>query len=85
MSLAQLHQQVQSQFPVNTTLINISYHVRHFFSGELSDRSNREMNALKLLTAMSKLRVDFGLTQDDILDMSDRDGVLLALHLFQVP
>lgn len=42
------------------------------------------MNASKLLTAMDKLRMDFGLTVDDVLDISDRDGVLLALHLFQV-
>lgn len=52
--------------------------------GELSDRSNRELNVSKLLTAMSTLRMDFGLTEDGVLDISDRDGVLLALHLFQV-
>lgn len=33
---------------------------------------------------MTKLRIDFGLSADDVLDISDRDGVLLALHLFQV-
>lgn len=38
----------------------------------------------KLLTAMAKLKMDFGLGVDDVLDLSDRDGVLLALHLFQV-
>lgn len=38
----------------------------------------------KVLTAMGKLKMDFGLTVDDVLDLSDRDGVLLALHLFQV-
>lgn len=53
-------------------------------TGELSDRSNRELNVSKLLTAMSTLRMDFGLTEDGVLDISDRDGVLLALHLFQV-
>lgn len=52
--------------------------------GELSDQSNRELNASKLLTAMGKLKMDFGLEVDDILELSDRDGVLLALHLFQV-
>ncbi|CAM9742155.1 unnamed protein product, partial [Ectocarpus fasciculatus] len=52
-------------------------------TGELSDLSNRELNASKLLTAMGKLKMDYGLGVDDILDLSDRDGVLLALHLFQ--
>lgn len=52
--------------------------------GELSDQSNRELNVSKLLTAMAKLKMDFGLMVDDVLDLSDRDGVLLALHLFQV-
>lgn len=33
---------------------------------------------------MAKLKMDFGLTVDGVLDLSDRDGVLLALHLFQV-
>lgn len=33
---------------------------------------------------MTKLKMDFGLGVDDVLDLSDRDGVLLALHLFQV-
>lgn len=33
---------------------------------------------------MVKLKMDFGLSVDDMLDLSDRDGVLLALHLFQV-
>lgn len=57
---------------------------KHVATGELSDQSNREANVSKLLTAMSKLRMDFGLTVDDMLEISDRDGVLLALHLFQV-
>eukprot|EP00903_Cladosiphon_okamuranus_P009303 g8875.t1 len=52
-------------------------------TGELSDLSNRELNVSKLLTAMAKLKMDFGLGADDVLDLSDRDGVLLALHLFQ--
>lgn len=52
--------------------------------GELSDQSNRELNVSKLLTAMAKLKMDFGLGVDDVLELSDRDGVLLALHLFQV-
>lgn len=55
-----------------------------FNTGELSDQSNRELNVSKLLTAMANLRMDFGLTADDVLEISDRDGVLLALHLFQV-
>lgn len=52
--------------------------------GELSDQSNRQLNASKLLTAMANLRIDFGLTTEDVLEISNRDGVLLALHLFQV-
>lgn len=55
-----------------------------FKKGELSDLSNREQNASKLLTAMSALKMDFGITTEDVLNISDRDGVLLALHLFQV-
>lgn len=45
--------------------------------------SNREQNASKLLTAMASLKMDFGITREDVLNISDRDGVLLALHLFQ--
>lgn len=55
-----------------------------FEKGELSDLSNREQNASKLLTAMGTLKMDFGITTEDVLKISDRDGVLLALHLFQV-
>lgn len=51
--------------------------------GELSDESNRRQNVSKFLRAMVLLRMDFGLTEEDMLNLSDRDGVLLALHLFQ--
>lgn len=51
--------------------------------GELSDESNRQENVSKFLRAMVFLRMDFGLTEEDMLNLSDRDGVLLALHLFQ--
>ena len=33
---------------------------------------------------MSTLKMDFGITTEDVLNISDRDGVLLALHLFQM-
>lgn len=54
-----------------------------FTKGELSDESNRRQNVSKLLRAMAFLRMDFGLTEEDMSNLSDRDGVLLALHLFQ--
>ncbi|CAM9172605.1 unnamed protein product [Choristocarpus tenellus] len=54
-----------------------------YSTGALSDKSNREANASKLLLAMKEINNDIGLTTRDVLEVSSKNGVLLALHLFQ--
>ncbi|CAM9334154.1 unnamed protein product [Discosporangium mesarthrocarpum] len=52
-------------------------------TGELSDFSNCEANASKFLSAMTTLRMGMDLRTENILQGCAKNGVLLALHLFQ--